>query len=372
MVFSRIFAHSKEAGNLAKGSLIKLEQFSINIIEELMRLTRKGTNAHIFASILFWRTQKENQNFEDVNMRLAYEEAQGRDREAYGGVAMEESEDGGWEKDDANEAEFEDDDILLDKDAIAQSRYQDELRKAEEAKRNRGRPKKPQSAEKYYIADRVKEYREAHPNLSRKGANRALEKEFETLTIEERAPYEEQAVADKVRFAEEWEEWKEKQLAEGIDVNLPVEKKQGKKSKKNSKRSREQAAVDQFLQEKGVVLDYDSSSGEGSSEDVPMGLIAAGVDPKKLKKKKKVSPAAPAVPEFDDGGNFGPDEDESLREAFMAAKERDTAEKPRLLGLYFSSDVERTQLQLVRRCRALCLVNEREYNEMIQAIETSD
>ena len=341
MLFVRIFQHCRDVGDAVRPSVRNLEEFATHIIEELMRLTPNGTNAHIFAAMLFWRSLRENQDFEDMNMRLAYEEAVQERRERGEDVQADDGND--WDRDDVGAA-LEEDDILLDPEAIAESKQLDERRKAEQ--RKKARPKKAVTAVKFYCRENLLALQEEQPGKSKRKLNRTLMERYAILDEAAKKKYEDVATEDVARFEREMDAWEPPEGEEKYPSKSVSKKKGGKLNKRERDQAEKMAAIDRMLEEE-IGGGSDGSNDESSK-------------PQKIQKTT-------AADEEIAASMFTLEEDAQIREAMGKLQGREPAEMPRWLSIYASVDRDGvTEKDLVKRSRELRLVSAIQYEQMMK------
>jgi hypothetical protein len=362
-VFSRIFAHCQLMGNAVNPAVKMLEEFATRIIEELMRLTRDGTNAHIFAAMLFWRSLGENRDFEDMNMRLAYEEALERgDKRFVGGMDGDDDddgEDGEWKaKHNVVEAVLEDEEVLLDPEEIARSKKADEERRAAAKRLKRTRPKLARTAYDFYCLDYAPTLQDEQPDLVGAALLNALTNSWNALAVPDRAKFDAMEAQDKERYESEMRDWTALQQAKQQEAGDDKKKKRLKKRDRDAETPVVAPAV--------VVPEAElaRSDESGSSEDVPLGLVAQGVKPRKLKRVKPVVPAA--EDQAVDADGFDAEEDASIRAAYSVLQSRQPEEIPRMLALHASS--QKTPRELVLRLGKLGLVSDKALSAMLNTL----
>ncbi len=357
-VFARIFTHCQTVGNAHSASINELQEFATHIIEELMRLTRNGTNAHIFAFMLFWRSLGENRDFEDMNMRLAYEEALGRG-DKMSDVEENNDEDEEWtRKHNVVEAVLEEDDVLLDPEEIARSKAADEERRAAAKRLKRTRPKQAKLAFDFFCGEHESDVLDEDPALAGTALVNALTAKWNAVEVLDRSKYDAMEAEDKTRFEAEMQEW----------TAVQQSKKDNDPKKKKSRMVKRERVAEVLATAGTAVVEEVAEEGEsGSSEDVPLGMIAAGVKPKRFKKPKVVVPAIVDGEEAQaEEGGFTGEEDASICSAYELLRDRKPEEIPRLLALHASS--QKPTVELVQRLGKLGLVSEKVLSAMLSSL----
>ncbi len=230
LIFSRLLEQRHREGEHMRASLAELADFGSRIVEELMRLTENGavwrgsgegadalgtgTNAHIFGALLFWRSLRENQDFADLNLRLAYEEAHlhaGQDEVRISGPVFALADCWPCKVEPAAESDdgvalYDDADVLLDPELIAASTREDEARRQQLLllkQPKRRPPLKPKSAYRWFFADE----RAKDKALTVKQFEPICRQRWEGVEAEVRAQYEAKARDDRERYAREMDAW---------------------------------------------------------------------------------------------------------------------------------------------------------------------
>lgn len=284
-LFSRIMQYTLMHGSETRPSIRLLNDFATNIVELIIRMTGKGANGHVFPALLFWRSHSENLNFEDLNLRLAYEE---------GLLHDDDNNNDSWSENDgrvvADEPDFQDDEILLDAEAIAASNRADEERKAALAKLKKNMPKKAKTAFKFFCKEFRDMVQQDNPEATRAQVDKLLQEKWDATPDEEKSTFEAREREDRDRYDQELASWK------------PPSESRKKGKKRISKRLRERQDQEMLMEEieaRGVerraaaiesprLVDeepaHDNNS-SSSSEDVPLGQLAASLNSSKKKRK---------------------------------------------------------------------------------------
>lgn len=399
-IFARLLEQRQREGGAMRATLADLADFGEHIVTELMRLTAGGSNAHIFAALLFWRSLRENQDFEDLNMRMALEDAEEQERRARAGAGHEDGdEEQGADRaavvdlEDDGPVLYDDEDILLDPEAIAQSLREDEERRREAQRRRESRaPKKPKTAYQHYCAD--ERAKEANAGVKPAALKAACKAQWQGAAEEVKAQYAERARADKERYARE------------MELYVPSDHEDGEFDEASTAKPKSTSSAQARRLESQALLDR-LAGDDSSSEDVPIGRIyahrlqleASAAAAKRKQKRKQASrkrepePAeegsssseqsdAPAHTDAaaksdadkraktEEGGRaWTAAEDASLRANYRELHERQPAELPRLL--YVLTDWSRpvTHAQIAQRLSTLGLIDARRFAVLMRSLQ---
>ena len=388
--------NNREALKPTKPSIELLCEFAETIVKQLMDLTKNGANSHVFAHLLFLRSQNENRNFADVNLRLAYEKAMEEGRDG-GRNRREDSEsDGDFN---AMEKEFEDDEILLNSDDIIESNKRDLERKKEE--KRKGLPKKNRSAFQLFSDKEKKEMVAQDATFKKTKRKRELKSKiaskWDQLEQEEKEKFEELAKEDLLRYKKEMENWipPEDDSDEDGDYLDDKSRKRRKTLLKKKKEEKEK-----------IIKQLQRGDEESSSEDVPIGellrkQIVEEVEGKKKgkkdksKKKKKdrkreredeeadgekeediedIFKATDSTKKrntesegnsFSLGKKFSPQEDDQLRREWKKLSDRED-KTIQFLELYISWDTPPTREQIIERLLDLKIIDKKKKERFLE------
>ncbi len=283
LVFDRLFSYCQST-KVVRSSIRELEEFAKGVVDDLRRLTAKGRNSHIFADILFWRSTSENRDFEDMNLRMAYEQARMEGRSINGEEAGSSGKNdfcicasfdvkkvASSDDDDeefvarkkklrsAKEEELDDEkDVLLDPEAIAAAKQAAEERRLMQKRMRRTRPKDARTAFQFFCEEIEDQVVDENPELFGVSLVNTLTLRWNEVPVPERFRFDQMEADDKRRFDAEMVAW-----------NAMQEEK--KKKKEDAKQSKKRLTRrEEPTEQKGGNEEEES----GSSEDLPLGLIA--------------------------------------------------------------------------------------------------
>lgn len=146
-------------------------------------------------------------------------------------------------------------------------------RKRKTKKPDDGRPKKPATAYMGWLSSVREKIKEENPGISVTDLVKIAGLKWRELTADDKAPYEEQYQADRVRYLEEFAKWKEEHKDDPVDAESP----QSKKSKPTKKTKPKAKSV------------TESSSGAGAGYKSKEFIESSGSDSESGKKKSKAA-----------------------------------------------------------------------------------
>lgn len=158
------------------------------------------------------------------------------------------------------ERELEEDDVLMDPEAIAEAKRAAAERKLKQKKTRRTKPVEPRSAFHFYRQEMEDQILEEDPELDGVALTNALTLRWNEVSVPDRAPFDQKEAEDKTRYEVEMAAWNE--LQEEKKKKLEEKKKEKSKKRLTRREEGENAAPPEIDEE------------EGSSEDLPLGLIA--------------------------------------------------------------------------------------------------